>query len=416
MSETAPSMTPNVPEEKAPEVGEYSKEHLPKFDDIDIIQNELMTLKQDLKDGKKDPSIEAAQAEVDAIDFKTPQDEIAARKARLAKANRDVYERANAEALANGDEPKSFDEAIATSGVNMNKLHALEELWKENGGEAIEAAQAEVDAIDFKTPQDEIAARKARLATANRSFFESITEKAKAETAVDELEGEESEDFEVGGIPEPKPDEKEGDSKEPDVAPLEVPKSDDDEFVATTFEPTVPSYIDDDDFTPTPVVPAGPAQRPGFRDRMRDRWEQMSDRKKKIAAAIGGIAVVGIGLASAYLATKGMPMGGGNFAKNINDINEAKGSTATNFDYNFDTITNTTAETLPDSSGFDYPWNWAKEAVGGDNATTWLHELSQKAESNGHAVEWHGSGTQEWVSIDGKSNPKDVINVLRQYA
>ncbi len=73
-------------------------------------------------------------------------------------------------------------------------------------------------------------------------------------------------------------------------------------------------------------------------------------------------------------------------------------------------------DTLPPSSEFDYPWNWASEAVGSDNATTWLHELSDKAAADGHKVEWftQADGT-EWVKVDGNSTTKDVIDVLRQY-
>ena len=71
---------------------------------------------------------------------------------------------------------------------------------------------------------------------------------------------------------------------------------------------------------------------------------------------------------------------------------------------------------LPPSTGFDYPWDWATQAFGAEHAMTNLHDLAAKAAENGHAVEWHGSGTHEWVEIDGNSNTKQVIDILRTYA
>ena len=38
------------------------------------------------------------------------------------------------------------------------------------------------------------------------------------------------------------------------------------------------------------------------------------------------------------------------------------------------------------------------------------------AAQNGDDVEWHGSGADEWVSINGDSNTTSVLKVLSQYA
>ena len=45
-----------------------------------------------------------------------------------------------------------------------------------------------------------------------------------------------------------------------------------------------------------------------------------------------------------------------------------------------------------------------------------LHELADMAAQNGYDVEWHGSGANEWVSINGDSNTTSVLKVLSQYA
>lgn len=71
---------------------------------------------------------------------------------------------------------------------------------------------------------------------------------------------------------------------------------------------------------------------------------------------------------------------------------------------------------LPPSTGFKYPWNWAEKAFGADDAMTKLRELADKAAADGHKIEWHGSGTHEWVEVDGNSNTKHVIDIFRQFA
>ena len=70
----------------------------------------------------------------------------------------------------------------------------------------------------------------------------------------------------------------------------------------------------------------------------------------------------------------------------------------------------------PDFSEYDYPWNWAADNFGTENAASKLHELADMAAQNGYDVEWHGSGANEWVSINGDSNTTSVLKVLSQYA
>ena len=63
-----------------------------------------------------------------------------------------------------------------------------------------------------------------------------------------------------------------------------------------------------------------------------------------------------------------------------------------------------------------FPWNWAADNFGTENAASKLHELADMAAQNGYDVEWHGSGADEWVSINGDSNTTSVLKVLSQYA
>lgn len=76
------------------------------------------------------------------------------------------------------------------------------------------------------------------------------------------------------------------------------------------------------------------------------------------------------------------------------------------------------ALTNADFSAYEdqFPWNWAADNFGTENAASKLHELADMAAQNGYDVEWHGSGADEWVSINGDSNTTSVLKVLSQYA
>ena len=76
------------------------------------------------------------------------------------------------------------------------------------------------------------------------------------------------------------------------------------------------------------------------------------------------------------------------------------------------------ALTNADFSAYEdqFPWSWAADNFGTENAASKLHELADMAAQNGYDVEWHGSGADEWVSINGDSNTTSVLKVLSQYA
>lgn len=82
---------------------------------------------------------------------------------------------------------------------------------------------------------------------------------------------------------------------------------------------------------------------------------------------------------------------------------------------------NTVVPEIPEhgDSGYDYPWNWARDQFGGNDASAQLHQLSDKAAAAGYQVEWHnandGIATNDWLEINGSSDPDDVIAVLNQF-
>ncbi len=71
----------------------------------------------------------------------------------------------------------------------------------------------------------------------------------------------------------------------------------------------------------------------------------------------------------------------------------------------------------PDFSTYSnqYPWNWAANTFGIENATPRLQELAAAAAQDGHTVEWIGSGTGQWLKIDGVSDTVSVISKLNKY-
>lgn len=137
-----------------------------------------------------------------------------------------------------------------------------------------------------------------------------------------------------------------------------------------------------------------------------------SSDKKKVAAVVGALAVVGA-FAAWRLGAFGHGGGGGGAHHEV--LNNQGGGNGAN--HGAEVIPPVTAKPeLPSADGSAYPWNWAEKVVGADKAESWLHGLGDKAAAAGHNVQWHGSGTHEWVSVDGVSRTKDVIDKLRPFA
>ena len=75
------------------------------------------------------------------------------------------------------------------------------------------------------------------------------------------------------------------------------------------------------------------------------------------------------------------------------------------------------APTETDFSGYadKYPWDWAADQFGENNAISKLYELADAAAQNGHNIQWHGYGDTQWLSIDGNSDTKTVLGILNNY-
>ena len=70
-----------------------------------------------------------------------------------------------------------------------------------------------------------------------------------------------------------------------------------------------------------------------------------------------------------------------------------------------------------DFSGYadKYPWDWAVDQFGENNAVSKLYELADAAAQDGHNIQWHGYGETQWLSIDGKSDTQSVLEILNKY-
>lgn len=137
-----------------------------------------------------------------------------------------------------------------------------------------------------------------------------------------------------------------------------------------------------------------------------------SSDKKKVAAVVGALAVVGA-FAAWRLGAFGHGGGGGAHQEVLN--NQGGGNGGHTGGEVIPPVVPKKPE-LPSADGSAYPWNWAEKVVGPDKAENWLHGLGDKAAAAGHNVQWHGSGTHEWVSVDGVSRTKDVIDMLSPFA
>jgi len=73
-------------------------------------------------------------------------------------------------------------------------------------------------------------------------------------------------------------------------------------------------------------------------------------------------------------------------------------------------------EAISPVGSYEYPWDWAVEQFGPENATSKLHELAEMAQANGHAIEWttNLNGTES-LMVDGISQTDKVVAVLSQF-
>lgn len=66
-----------------------------------------------------------------------------------------------------------------------------------------------------------------------------------------------------------------------------------------------------------------------------------------------------------------------------------------------------------DFSQYEYPWDWAVEKFGENNAIGELERRVEALRQAGHDVEWHGEDTRRWLSVDGGvSDTRSVLELL----
>ena len=90
---------------------------------------------------------------------------------------------------------------------------------------------------------------------------------------------------------------------------------------------------------------------------------------------------------------------------------------ASSVDNSVDKIVNSVNPDTSNFNSYDYPWDWAAEKFGDANAMDQLHNLADKAMTNGHTVEWFNNPDGSvWMKVDGSSATADVLKVLNKYA
>ena len=67
-------------------------------------------------------------------------------------------------------------------------------------------------------------------------------------------------------------------------------------------------------------------------------------------------------------------------------------------------------------SSYDYPYSWAADKFGAENAMDKLYDLADKAMANGHTVEWFNNPDGSvYIEVDGSSATEHVLGVLSRY-
>lgn len=165
-----------------------------------------------------------------------------------------------------------------------------------------------------------------------------------------------------------------------------------------------------------------PQGRQEMFDRAGDLKDKYKDSKTSTKIAIGVVAATAVTIAAygAWRAGAFDMFGGDNTPDGTPDVDSGSKGNTPPVDADTSPKTPETPPVvpgadLPPSTGFEYPWDWAVDAFGSEDAMDKLHELADRAAEDGKNVEWHGSGAREWVEINGNSNTKDVIDILRTY-
>jgi hypothetical protein len=156
--------------------------------------------------------------------------------------------------------------------------------------------------------------------------------------------------------------------------------------------------------------------------RARERWGSSS--KGKVAAVIGGVAIIGGLIAARHYGWFGG--GGGNsHGDAVQDFTPGqKGGHPGGTGIETPPVVQKGPE-IPNGSGYEHPWNWMTAAIengsvkppAGMSAEQALHHYGDLAEKAGYKVEWHNlPNGLESVSINGDDSTEAIAKVISQVA
>jgi hypothetical protein len=155
--------------------------------------------------------------------------------------------------------------------------------------------------------------------------------------------------------------------------------------------------------------------------RARERWGSSS--KGKVAAVIGGVAIIGGLIAARHYGWFGG--GGGNAHDAANGVAPGpKGGHPGGTGIETPPVVPKGPE-IPNGANYAHPWNWITAAIDngsitppkGMSAEQALHHYGDLAEKAGYKVEWHNlPNGLESVSINGDDSTEAIAKVISQVA
>lgn len=385
MSEQAPHVNPNVVATEK----EVFQGELPSRDEvIDTVRGEMSRLQGEL-----------SQAEEKA---RTP--------GFKATANDLVEAKTNLRDLRATNEPR---------------IAALQELWNENGGEAVEAAQTEVDSLNFRSTASDHIAAKVRLRDAKNAFYENLQNSLKENEESGEDDTQPDLDQELADLPVPQPiDEEllkdEDDASDEELADLPLPEPldldtlDPQPTPVGSMDETNPGSVisspkPETDAETTEVLPDNRSQTRKLYDRIGggfmaggalDRTLDRLRSHKRSAAIMGGIALIGgallawrMGAFDALGAHGGTGGAGHAAADNLNTSPTPKPDISQ----------------LPDMSHVEIASDATRTVTQGEG---WLHQLHELGFTHAQSVETlpkllvsQDPGVKDWVYTMADGNP-----------
>lgn len=90
-------------------------------------------------------------------------------------------------------------------------------------------------------------------------------------------------------------------------------------------------------------------------------------------------------------------------------------SGASSVDNSVDKIVNSVNPDTSNFSSYDYPYSWAADKFGAENAMDKLYDLADKAMADGHTVRWLDGPGGTWMEVDGLSDTPRVLEILGKY-